>query len=463
MKRVKLTPTVSLTQKQELVMTPKLQQAIKLLQLSRMELVDYLEDKLLENPILELEEEVAGEEDLAEEEEDFEDLDWEEYFADSSSDYNVNYQQEDYNYENFVAASLTRDEYLNNQLQLLDLTAQQKEIGKYIIGSLDEDGFLEREVAELAAELGVSEEKFLEVLKEIQQFEPVGIAAQSLQESLLIQLAEWEAGRKKELALKMVEEHFDLLIENKVKKLAKKLGIKPTESQRIVDLIKTLNPSPASIFQESGGTKYLEPDLIIEKINQQYVVFMNQTPVPKLRINSYYQKLLKNFDSSSKAKEYLEEKMSSAMWLIKSIEQRRLTIYKIAKAIVELQKEFFEKGLKHLKPLTMEEVAQEIDMHESTVSRATTKKYAQTPHGLFELKFFFTSGVKTKNGGNISAVSIKKMIEDIIKEEDVTKPLSDQKIADQLSDLGAPVSRRTVAKYRNQLGIASSVQRRRYE
>ncbi|MCK8824846.1 RNA polymerase factor sigma-54 [Fuchsiella alkaliacetigena] len=460
---MKLTPTVSLTQKQELVMTPKLQQAIKLLQLSRMELVDYLEDKLLENPILELEEEVAGEEDLAEEEEDFEDLDWEEYFADSSSDYNVNYQQEDYNYENFVAASLTRDEYLNNQLQLLDLTAQQKEIGKYIIGSLDEDGFLEREVAELAAELGVSEEKFLEVLKEIQQFEPVGIAAQSLQESLLIQLAEWEAGRKKELALKMVEEHFDLLIENKVKKLAKKLGIKPTESQRIVDLIKTLNPSPASIFQESGGTKYLEPDLIIEKINQQYVVFMNQTPVPKLRINSYYQKLLKNFDSSSKAKEYLEEKMSSAMWLIKSIEQRRLTIYKIAKAIVELQKEFFEKGLKHLKPLTMEEVAQEIDMHESTVSRATTKKYAQTPHGLFELKFFFTSGVKTKNGGNISAVSIKKMIEDIIKEEDVTKPLSDQKIADQLSDLGAPVSRRTVAKYRNQLGIASSVQRRRYE
>jgi RNA polymerase sigma-54 factor len=462
---MKLAPEISLEQKQELIMTPKLQQAIELLQLSKMELDNRLEKELLENPVLELAEDEREEgEEIEEVEDEFEDLNWEDYFVDSSSNYSYKYDQDDdYNYENFISASLTLEEYLLNQLQLLELTEEEKNIAKYIIGSLDSNGFLDAPVKELAEELDVGEEKVSGILNKIQNFEPLGIAANDLQESLLIQVESLNIGEKEELIKKIIEDHFELLSKNKVRKLAKHLNIKPSRSQKLVDLIRTLNPSPAGSFEKEGETKYIEADLIVEKVEGKYVVTMNDNNSSSLRINSYYQRLLRKFNSDTKAKEYLKEKIDSALWLIKSIEQRRLTIYRIAEAIVEMQHEFLENGLKYLQPMTMQDVAYEIEMHESTVSRATTQKYIQTPWGLFELKFFFSSGVEDRNGKVRSSVSIKNTIEEIISKEDITKPLSDQKIADRLNEFGTNISRRTVAKYRNELDILSSTKRKRYE
>jgi len=460
---VKLAPTINLEQKQELIMTPKLQQAIELLQLSKLELNNRLEEELLENPVLELVEEETEEVETADEDE-FEDLNWEEYFVDSSSSYTTYNQDEDeYNYENFISASITLEEHLINQLKLLNLTDQEVVIGEYIIGSLNSDGFLDVSIDELSKELEIEEKKVLTVLNEIQQFDPLGVAANNLKDSLSIQVDNLLLGEKRKLIKMIINDHFELLSKNKVKKIAKELKITPQQSQKLIDFIRTLNPRPASQFERQGETKYIEPDLLVEKVNSNYVVTMNQSNAPRLRINSYYQKLLRKFKSDKEAKEYLKEKIDSALWLIKSIEQRRMTIYRIAQVIVELQGEFLEKGLKHLRPLTMQDVADEIDMHESTVSRATTQKYIQTPHGLFELKFFFSSGVKAKGGRSLSSVSIKKIIEEIINNEDVTKPLSDQKIANKLGDLGTKISRRTIAKYRNELGIKSSTKRKRYE
>lgn len=462
---MELTPRINLEQKQELVMTPKLQQAIELLQLSKMELNNRLEKELLQNPVLELTEEESREPEKEELEEEFGDLDWEDYFVDSSSNYVSKYDrdEEDYNYENFISASLTLEEYLLNQLQMLRLTDKEREIGEYIIGFLDNDGFLDTSVVDLAGELDVPEEQVAKVLTKVQQIEPVGIAARDLQEALLIQVDNLELGKRKELVKKIIKDYFELLSKNKIKKIAKRLNIKPRESQNLVDLIKKLNSSPADHLINEGETKYIEPDLIVEKVEGKYVVTMDQGTAPKLRINSYYQKLLRKFDSDEKAREYLQEKIDSALWLIKSIEQRRLTIYRIAREIVELQRDFLEKGLKYLRPMTMQDIADRIEMHESTVSRATTQKYIQTPQGLFELKFFFSSEIKAKDGRVRSSVSVKKMIEEIIAGEDVAKPLSDQKIADELKRLGAKISRRTVAKYRNELGIPSSTKRKRYE
>ncbi|ADL11869.1 RNA polymerase factor sigma-54 [Acetohalobium arabaticum] len=462
---MKLTPEISLEQKQELIMTPKLQQAIELLQLSKLELNQRLEQEMLENPVLERAEEEGEEveEDLTDE---FEDVDWEDYFVDSSSNYKVNnYDQDEdeYNYENFVSASLTLEEHLLHQLHLLQLSSQQIKIGEYIIGSLDNNGFLDTSITQLSKELKVEESGVEEVLAKIQQFDPTGVAAKDLQDSLLIQIDNLVLeAEKKELMNKIVTDHFELVSKNQLRKLSKELSIGLEKIQQLVDLIKMLHPNPANLYTKEVDTKYIEPDLIVEKINGRYVVTMEQDSTPRLRINAYYQKLLKKFKSDAKAKEYLQEKINSALWLIKSIEQRRMTIYRIAEVIVDLQQEFLERGLKYLRPMTMQDVAEEIDMHESTVSRATTSKYIQTPRGLFELKFFFSPGLETKTGEVFSAISIKKMIKDILAKEDKKKPLSDQKIADKLEERGVEVSRRTVSKYRNELEIPSSTQRRRY-
>ncbi|MBM7624207.1 RNA polymerase factor sigma-54 [Sporohalobacter salinus] len=456
---MKLTPEISLEQKQELVMTPKLQQAIELLQLSKIELNQRLKQKMLENPVLELAEE--EEEDLIDE---LEDVDWEDYSANSSSNYKGNNDNEDeYNYENFVSASLTLEEHLLHQLHLLELNTRKKEIGEYIIGSLDSNGFLDASITQLSNELEVTECEVEEVLAKIQQFDPTGVAARNLKDSLLIQVDNLVLeAEKKELMNEIITNYFELVSKNQLRKLSKKLSIGLKQTQQLVDLIKMLHPNPANLYNKEVDTKYIKPDLIVEKINGRYVVTMEQDSTPRLRINSYYQKLLKKFKSDAKAKDYLQEKINSALWLIKSIEQRRLTIYRIAEVIVELQQDFLEEGLKFLHPMTMQDVAEEIDMHESTVSRATTNKYIQTPRGLFELKFFFSSGLETKNGEVFSSISIKKMIKDILAKENKSKPLSDQKIADRLEDMGVKISRRTVSKYRNELEIPSSTQRRRY-
>lgn len=423
---------LNLEQKQQLIMTPQLQMAIELLQFSSLELEEYINEELKENPLLErLEREEDGEKGL---------------------DYAIDREDNGLNYENFVAYKPNLLEYLESQLYLV-LENDEINIGKYIIGNLDEHGFLTISPEELAKNLDKSYEKVESVLKRIQYLDPVGIAASNIQETLLIQLESLMLDT--DLAERIVRDYFQELTEQNYEKILK--GIKDDE-QKIkgaINLIKTLNPYPASGFSRGEDVKYIVPDLIVKEVNGDFVVISNENLSPTLRINKYYYNLLQ--EKGSEAYEFLQKKYRAALWLIRSIEQRRLTIYRITEAIVKKQEDFLRLGIKHMIPMTMQDIASILNMHESTVSRATTEKYLQTPQGLFELKFFFNRGVS-----NLSSVSIKAIINDLIKNEDPRNPLSDNDIAVLLKEThNMDLSRRTVAKYRSELGLPSSNKRRK--
>lgn len=423
---------LNLEQKQQLIMTPQLQMAIELLQFSSLELEEHINEELKENPLLE----------RLEKEED----------RDRGLDYAVNNDENDLNYENFVAYKPNLLEHLENQLYLV-LNEDEIKIGNYIIGNLNEYGFLILSEEELAQNLGIDYEKVKSVLKRVQYLDPVGIAAHDLQETLLIQLDSLMLNT--DLAVKIVKEYFNELIEQNYAKLLKVINEDEKKIKGAINLIKTLNPYPATGFTRNEDVKYIIPDLIVKEINGEFVVISNENLSPTLRINKYYYNLLQ--EKGSEAYEFLQKKYRSALWLIKSIEQRRLTIYRIADAIVKQQENFLRRGIKHMTPMTMQDIATILNMHESTVSRATTEKYLQTPQGLFELKFFFNRGVN-----NLSSVSIKAIIADFIKNETPRKPLSDNDIVKLLKETrDMDLSRRTVAKYRSELGIPSSNKRRK--
>ncbi|MCK8816717.1 RNA polymerase factor sigma-54 [Natroniella sulfidigena] len=430
-------------QEQQLVMTPKLQQAIELLQLSSLELKDYIDEEMLENPLLELEDD----------------------YDSSATDYaNYTADQDEFNYENFVAKELTLDEYLRQQLKLVVTNSSEEEIGKQIIGNLDQSGFF-NDTARLATELEVAVSQIEVVLEKIKRFDPIGIATSGMEEALLTQLEELKSKKNKqeiELAKEVVDTHLEEVSKNQVRKIAKSLKIKPIHAQQVIDLIKTLDPVPANKFRkEITDNSYIEPDIVVRKVNDRYVTILNDFSFPTLRISKYYKKLLAKNKSKDELQGYMEEKLESALWLVKSIEQRRRTVYNIVQELIDVQHEFLEKGLKYLKPLTMKEVAERIEMHESTVSRATSNKYIQTPYGLFSMKFLFSGSIKTK-GGQVSAVSVKQQLQEVVDNEDPNKPLSDQKISQKLAERGIDISRRTVAKYRKELKIPSSRMRKRY-
>ncbi len=436
---MKLGYQLNLKQEQKLVMTPKLQQAIKILQLSILELNDYVEEEMIENPLLELD------------------------------DYNLStgsysgYNDEEVNYENFIAKELTLDEHLTQQLNLVVDNSLEREIGYYIIGNLDESGFF-NDLSGVAKELGVTEEEVNKVLKKIKGFEPAGIATSGIKESLVVQLDNLKGSRSKEeirLAQEIVVNYLQEVSKNQIKKIAGKLKIDLKKVQSLVDLIKLLAPIPADKFEERVANNYLEPDVIIKKVNKRYIIIMNQASFPTLRINKYYKNLLRQKKAEGNLKDYMEEKLDAALWLIKSIGQRRRTIHNIVQEIINLQREFLDKGLKYLKPLRMKDIAKKIDMHESTVSRATDNKYVQTPQGLFPMKFFFSEGIEGIED-DLSAVSVKKIMRDYISCEDKSKPLSDQKLASKLQEEGINIARRTVAKYRKGMKIPSSRKRKRY-
>ncbi len=463
---MRLTHDVILAQQQKLLMTPELRQAIAILQMSSIELSEYIRNELAENPLLEEKTEAEETADIGEETEHEIDNDiseWLELFGDNERDTydaGVSYQGEEKSLENFVAQKPSLYEHLEFQLHLFSTTPEEQEIGEYLIGSIDQNGYLTARLDDVAQQLGVSLEQVEKALELIQSFNPPGLGARDLCECLILQLRQYD--KDSELARNIIYNHLNDLGRGRLNRIAQKVGAPVQKVQEICDLIRSLDPKPG--LQFSGDEiKYITPDIIVEKIDGEYVVIINDTNFPRLIVNNKYESMLKQADTQSEeARKYLEEKMGSAIWLIRSIEQRRMTLYKVSRCIVDLQTEFLDKGVKYLKPMTLRQVAELINVHESTVSRATTNKYIQTPQGLFELKYFFSTGVEASGDDKISSKSIKHMIQDIIAGEGPQHPISDEAIAQQLQAKGIRISRRTVAKYRQELNIPSTSARRRY-
>lgn len=459
---MKLGYDLSLQQVQKLVMTPELRQAIQLLQYTSYELNEYLEEQMEENPMLEAVNLSEDHENLDDHIDKKEEIDWKEYLG-KTDEYSYRPQKDrnikETNYDNFLGDSPSLRENLMFQLNTLGLEDEDLKIGEVLIGNIDENGYLAVSIELISKDLNTNVKKVEEVLSIIQSFEPLGVGARNLKECLLIQIREDES-----ISLnveKIIEDHLEDLAHNRIQKISKQLNIDLKEVQRIYDYIKTLEPKPGRCFDEScERVKYVTPDATIEFIDGEYVISVNEATGPRLNINNFYKDLIKK-EEDPESMEYLTKKLNSAMWIIKSIEQRRATIYNVVESILKFQKDFFEQGEKALKPLTLKDVAEDIDMHESTISRTTNGKYVQTPKGLFELKYFFSSGIGSTQGEK-SSTSIKSLIEDIVKDEDKKKPYSDQKILEILNDKGIKISRRTVAKYRDELKIPSSIIRRRY-
>jgi len=454
---------------QKLVMTATLQQAIKLLPLSRLELIQKVHQEILENPFLE---EVATQEasdtelanaelpqEASQDSEEFE-VDWEAYLQDfSSPDYVPTLSKEVPSLEATLKSETSLAEHLLWQLSLTVYDELEKQIGTYLIGNIDDDGYLQCQTEEAAKVFGVEEEQISAVLEVIQSFDPPGVGALDLQESLLIQLHHLEMDDS--LTWKIVQQYLSQLDERYFQKIAKSFGATINEVIAAVGLIRTLDPKPGSRFN-SPRVEYIVPDVVVVKADDDYQVILNEDGMPSLRINALYQNVLRQNDGmQNDTREYLEEKFRSAIWLMKSVEQRRQTLLRVTKSLCKFQREFLDKGLAYLKPLVLKDVADDIGMHESTVSRVTTNKYVYTPQGVFELKFFFHSGLESLDGDAMSSVSVKDIIRKAVAAEDARKPLTDQQLMMILEAKGVKIARRTIAKYRQELHIYPASRRKR--
>ncbi|MDH7577941.1 MAG: RNA polymerase factor sigma-54 [Bacillota bacterium] len=461
---------INLEQSQKLIMTPELRQAITVLQLATADLVQYIENAMLENPLLEVREEPEIEEDVKPEPagDDFT-RDWCEYLAeygqvDRSFDRAWAEQEanDSYNFEHFIAQVPSLHEYLTLQLHLSLSEPWEREIGEFLIGNINDQGYLQISLEEAEKACGRSLPEIERVLKVIQSFDPPGVGARDLAECLLIQLD--QRGLHTPVMEKLVRFFLNDLARGKLVKIAAALGLTVQEVQLKADLIKTLDPKPGRNFSRPGDVRYIVPDVVVEKVDGEFIVLVNDVSVPRLIINKTYQTLLKQRDTCDYATaRFLENKLKAAVWLIRSIEQRRLTIYRVVKCIVDCQREFLERGIKYLKPLTLKHIAQMAELHESTVSRAIANKYIQTPQGVYDLKFFFSSGVENVLAGEmVAAESIKRILKELIESEDPTRPHSDQRLCELLRERGIRIARRTVAKYRQEIGIPPVRQRKRY-
>ncbi|MDF2546752.1 MAG: polymerase sigma-54 factor [Anaerosolibacter sp.] len=452
---------LNIEQIQKLVMTPELKQAIQILQFNTQELSQFIDEQLLTNPLIDI---ASPQEAETTKNTSKEEIDWKEYFREyddiSYKQSNYNKDKEEVSIEQFVFSDTTLTEHLMFQLQFSILKKRHYSIGKFIIESLDRNGYLTTPLREIAEVFHESEETVENVLAVIQSFDPFGIAARDLKECLLIQMK--QLGVENERIFEVVTHHLDDIANNRLAIIAKDLNISTTEAQEIADFIKTLEPKPGRVYSSNDDVKYITPDVTVEKVDGEYVVIVNDSSAPRLLINQFYRSMLMHEEKDSSTSKFITDKLNSAMWLVKSIEQRRQTIYKVVKAIVDYQIEFFEGGKKWLKPLTLKQIADEVGVHESTVSRAVNGKYMQSPRGVFELKFFFSSGVSNQEGDGLASESIKSMIQEMIDKENPKKPLSDQLIADLLQNKGINISRRTVAKYRDEMNIQASSKRKRF-
>jgi RNA polymerase sigma-54 factor len=469
---------------QQLVMTPQLQQAIKLLQLSRIELIETINQELESNPVLEeagLDDRMDGsEEDKVAEDSDVpslassddastpwdkkavEEENWREYFDTDISKTAINaysFEQKDApDYENFVSSTTDLTDHLMWQLQMGDYSEEEFTVGSLIIGNIDSSGYFKASVEDIASEAGVDVEFVEQVLKRIQKFDPVGVGARDLRECLLIQLE--HLGLDDDLPEIMVRNHMDAIERHNYQAIARAVKRPVEDVVKAFDIITALEPRPGRSMSQDN-THYIVPDIYVYKVDDEYVVSMNDEGLPELRISSLYRQVAKNSETGGETKEFLQDKIRSAQWLIKSIQQRKKTIFKVTESIVKFQREFLDKGVTHLKPLILRDVAEDVDMHESTISRVTTNKYVHTPQGIFELKFFFSTGLPGGSCGDVAAQSVKERIKKLIDSEDKSKPYSDKQLMEILAKDNIKIARRTVAKYREQLGILPSSRRKR--
>ena len=460
---MKLGYELTIEQSQKLVMTPQIIQAINILQLNTFDLLEYVQRELIENPVLE--EKTDFEAELAHAdcfkvadaiaEDEYNCRSYREWQTDSDAD------ADDMSIEGFVAEEETLQDFLMDQLRLSNLDADRKKVGVYVIYGIDDDGYLNISPEDISVTCNAGLDVVEEVIRLIQHFDPVGVAARSIQECLLIQM------QSKNLltddAKIIIEEMLEDVAANRLKKIAHTLDKDPAYVSSIIDEIRNLNPKPGMSFMSGEDRpKYIIPDIIVDKSGEGYDVSFNESGSPHLRLSSYYSRLSRSVEKNSETETYLRDRINSAIWLIKSIEQRRQTVYNVASAIVEYQIDFLDNGIKKLRPLTMKVIADETGMHESTVSRAIKGKYMQTPQGIFSMRYFFDSGVSSNEGDGVSASSVKSIISEIIEKEDPRKPLSDTRIVERLKNNGIDISRRTVAKYREAMGIRSSSGRRRF-
>ena len=464
---------------QQTIMTPQLQQSIKLLQLSRLELSDLIQKEIVENPVLEEVQDFSNgnnsnkSDEVRELEPDktnevtFDNQDtnmgikWENYAGGFTPDGSGSGIEDDENLslENRLTKKMTLYDHLTLQLRLSSFTETEDLIGSLIIGNIDDDGYLRVSLADIAETSGTDEAVVENVLRQIQEFDPLGVGARDLKECLLIQ-AKHRIGDNP-----IVEEilaNYMLDLENKrLQIIAKKLGVPLEKVVEAARLISELGPNPGRHFNEEEA-QYITPDIYVYNVGNEFFIVLNEDGMPKLRISSFYRNALSRGDLTSKiTKEYIQEKIRSAVWLIKSIHQRQRTIHKVMKSIIKFQQDFFEKNTGHLKPLVLRDVAEDIGMHESTISRVTTNKYVHTPQGIFELKYFFNSGIDYSRGESIASESVKDKIKQIILNENPKKPYSDQKIVNILKELKINIARRTVTKYREMLNILPSSKRKR--
>ncbi|HEY7647377.1 MAG TPA: RNA polymerase factor sigma-54 [Methylomirabilota bacterium] len=470
---------LSLRQSQRVVMTPLLQQAIQLLQLSTLELQEVVQKELLENPLLEevptetpepattpeapaptpVAEVPLAEPPPVDRERGTDDLpfDLTAVMFDDHEERSLVAQEDrdELPFENMVRSQSSLGDHLEEQLRFATEDEAMRRIGTEIIGNLDEDGYLRAELSEIAQRGQVPLEEVERALALVQSFDPPGVAARSVQECLLIQLK--ADPNPDPVSVEIVEQYFEDLSRRRYPDIARALKLPLDRVMESVEEIMGLEPKPGRRF---GGadTRYIVPDVVVQKMSGEYVVLLNEDGIPRLRVNSLYRSLLRN--SGDEAKQYVEQKLRSAVWLIKSVDQRQRTLRKVTQSIVKFQREFLDKGLPYLRPLSLRDVGEDIGMHESTISRVTTNKYVETPQGLFELKFFFHSGIASGDGEMVSSISVKKMIQDLLANEDPSKPLSDQEVAQILKGRGLVIARRTVAKYREELSILPSHQRR---
>jgi RNA polymerase sigma-54 factor len=478
---------------QQLVMTPQLQQAIKLLQMSRMELVETVHQELLENPVLEdvreltdasngvngadaasasIESNGVGEKKLDDTARDADkkasEIDWDRYIENHAMQAPMPggiYRGSGDELPS-LEATLTKTEdlvdHLEWQIRMSDLVDDERSFAALVVGNLDDRGYLTIEgvpsqdvVPKLAAEAGIDAEDAEEVLMVIQTFDPIGVAARDLRECLLVQAKHFGMD---ELVLRVLEEHLPDLERRNYQAVAKKLNVELEEIYDVAQVIAELEPRPARNFIVAEP-QYIVPDVWVQKVGDKYFVMANDDGMPKLKISGFYRAAMKG---DAQAKEYIQNKLRSAQWLIRSIDQRRKTIERVTDCIVEKQRDFFEKGIEYLKPMILRDVAEEVGMHESTISRVTSNKYVATPRGVFELKFFFNSAIKRDSEDDIASESVKQAIKRICDAEDQRHPHSDQKIVELLAKEKVMIARRTVAKYREMLGILSSSKRKKY-
>ena len=468
---------LNLKMSQKLVMTPMLQQAIKLLPLARMELAQLIRQEIIENPVLEelLEEENENEQENSQKEkepnEDFnsdneqspnsqdQEIDWDSYFQGNiDQGMSVESYTERPSIESTHKKEANLADHLMWQLDLSVDSDSDKLIGSCIIGNIQNDGYLCADLQEIAEICNTEEKSVLRVLKIVQSFEPAGVAARTLKECLMIQVR--TLSEKKPYVEVLIENYLERLEDRFLPKVASELKVDVEEVLDALKIIRDLCPKPGLLFS-SERVDYVVPDLVVVKTEKGYDVVLNDDGVPNLRISPYYHNLLKT-TKEGQTKEYLEDKYRSALWLIKSIDQRRQTIYKVGKSIVKLQKNFLDDGLSYLEPMVLKDVAKDIEMHESTVSRITTNKYIDTPQGVFELKFFFHSGIKSYMGSAMSSIRVKNMIKEIINEENQSSPLTDDQMVEALMRKNAKIARRTITKYRKELNIPPASKRKKW-